>query len=62
LARHFLGSVSKDAVGNETSIKVGMGGEKFTCNGLIVEQYNYLEVYTFDKWTNKYVPKFIEGE
>ena len=39
-----------------------MGGEFFQCNGLIVEAPNYLEVYTFDKWTDKFVPVFHEGE
>lgn len=62
LTRHFLGSVAKDAVGNETSIKVKMGEEFFSCSGLIVEQPNYLEVYTFDKWADRFIPVFHEGE
>ena len=38
LTRHFLASVSKDATGNETTIKAEMGGEFFICQGVIVEQ------------------------
>jgi DNA topoisomerase-3 len=31
LTRHFLATVSKDAVGSETNIKADMGKETFTC-------------------------------
>jgi DNA topoisomerase-3 len=54
--------MAKDAVGNETKIEIEMGGEHFSCNGLIVEAKNYLEVYTFETWTDKYIPTFHEGE
>lgn len=54
--------MAKDAVGNETQIKLEMGGEYFNCMGLVVEEYNFLEVYTFEKWTDKYVPKFQQGQ
>ena len=62
IARHFLGSLAKDAVGSETTVNVEMGGEFFHAGGLIVEQANYLEVYTFDKWSDRYIPKFQRGE
>jgi DNA topoisomerase-3 len=62
ISRHFLGSVSKDAIGNETTIKISIGGENFSVSGLIIESLNYLEVYTFDHWTDKFVPVFSEGE
>jgi DNA topoisomerase III len=54
--------MAKDAVGNETKIEIQMAGEFFTCNGLIVEQLNYLEVYTFDKWAEKFIPSFYQGQ
>jgi DNA topoisomerase-3 len=31
LTRHFLATISKDAVGSETTIKAEMGREDFTC-------------------------------
>jgi len=31
LTRHFLATISKDAVGSETTIQAEMGGEEFTC-------------------------------
>ena len=37
LARHFLATISKDAVGSETTIEAEMGQEQFTCSGIIVE-------------------------
>ena len=30
--------------------------------GLIVLTKNYLEVYTYDKWTGRHLPHFEEGE
>ena len=62
LSRHFLGSLAKDAIGFETVIKAEMGGEFFSLTGLLIEQYNYLEVYTFEKWSEKSVPQFQENE
>ena len=62
ITRHFLGSLAKDAVGSETTVKVEMGGEQFHASGLIVEQPNYLEVYTFDKWSDRYIPRFQQAE
>jgi len=35
-----------------------MGGEYFSVTGLIVEELNWLEIYPYDKWTDKYVPPF----
>jgi DNA topoisomerase III len=37
LSRHFLATISRDAVGSETIITVTMGGEGFHCKGIIVE-------------------------
>jgi DNA topoisomerase-3 len=31
LTRHFLATVAKDAVGSETTIRVEMGSELFSC-------------------------------
>jgi len=61
LSRHFLATISKDAVGSETTIKAEMGQEQFTCYGIIVEQLNWLEVFTYDKWQDTVLPQFTEG-
>ena len=62
IMRHFLATLSPDAKGQETTIRVQMGEEFFRTKGLIVEDKGYLEIYTFDYWSNSYVPNFAEGE
>lgn len=62
ITRHFLACVSKDAVGNETTITIDMNGEEFTTNGLIIHELNYLEVYIYFKWNAKEIPKFLVNE
>ena len=62
IMRHFLATLSPDAKGQETTIRVKMGEEFFRTKGLIIEDKGYLEIYTFDYWSNSYVPNFIEGE
>jgi DNA topoisomerase-3 len=43
-------------------IEFDINGETFTAKGLMVEQLNYLEVYPYDRWTDKALPVFQEGE
>jgi len=37
LAKHFLASISKDAVGTKTEVVVNIGEEEFSCKGITVE-------------------------
>jgi DNA topoisomerase-3 len=37
ICRHFLASISKDAIGSETKVDLEMGGERFSTKGLIIE-------------------------
>lgn len=62
IARRFLGCCSEDAKGTETVVRVEVGDEGFTARGLIVTQRNYLEVYTYDKWSDNEIPNFAQGE
>ena len=56
ITRRFLACCSDDAKGQSTRISVELGGEIFHGTGLIVEQRNYLDVYTYDKWnTNEII-------
>ena len=32
------------------------------CTGLVISAKNYLEVYVYDKWSDKDLPEFAEGE
>lgn len=49
--------MSPDAKGLETLVEVTMGGEYFTTKGLTIEDQGYLEIYTFDYWSDTYLPK-----
>lgn len=57
-----MGSVAKDAEGFETTLKIEMAGELFACSGIQVMEHNYLEVYTFEKWSERTLPAFVENE
>ena len=39
-----------------------MGGEKFDAKGLMISERNYLDIYTFDKWSTKRVPYLERGQ
>uniref|UniRef100_A0A914C8T8 DNA topoisomerase n=1 Tax=Acrobeloides nanus TaxID=290746 RepID=A0A914C8T8_9BILA len=62
VVRHFLACVSRDASGQETKITVEMGGEEFVATGLMVEDRGYLEVYPYEKWSDKELPIYTQGE
>ena len=36
--------------------------EVFTANGITVEHLNYLEIWTYEKWSDCYIPQFKKGE
>jgi len=62
VSRHFLACISKDAVGSETKIDVVMGEEKFSAKGLTIQEYNWLEVFPYEKWSDSIVPVFRKGD
>ena len=62
IIRHFLGSISPNALGKENNIQIEMGGEFFSTKGLEIIDKGYMEIYTFDKWSDTYLPKFNENE
>ncbi|OZC06314.1 DNA topoisomerase [Onchocerca flexuosa] len=62
IVRHFLACLSFDAKGQETKVQVRVGNENFTASGLIIEDYGYLNVYKYDKWSDKILPSYYENE
>ncbi|KAJ3523962.1 hypothetical protein NM688_g8641 [Phlebia brevispora] len=62
ITRRFLACCSKDALGWETTVDVVYGGEEFYATGLMIQERNYLEVFPYDKWSDKELPHFEEGE
>ncbi|VVC35662.1 Hypothetical protein CINCED_3A013138 [Cinara cedri] len=62
VVRHFLACLSQDAEGEETIVNIEINGEKFLANGLRIIALNYLEVYPYDKWSNKQIHDYNQGQ
>ncbi|XP_017884787.1 DNA topoisomerase 3-alpha [Ceratina calcarata] len=62
VVRHFLACLSSNAVGQETVVEIDIAGEKFIANGLRIIEKNYLEVYIYEKWSDKEIATYREGE
>ncbi|CAG9533875.1 unnamed protein product [Cercopithifilaria johnstoni] len=62
IVRYFLACLSVDAKGQETKVQVRVGNENFTASGLVIEDYGYLNVYKYDKWSDKILPSYHENE
>ncbi|KAL0102558.1 hypothetical protein PUN28_018092 [Cardiocondyla obscurior] len=62
VVRHFLACLSKNAEGQETTVEINIAGEKFTANGLQIIAKNYLDVYIYEKWNNKYIHAYEERQ
>ncbi|XP_043513149.1 DNA topoisomerase 3-alpha [Frieseomelitta varia] len=62
VVRHFLACLSSDAVGQETTVEIDVAGEKFGANGLQIIEKNYLNVYIYEKWSNKEIHIYQEGQ
>ncbi|XP_050542923.1 DNA topoisomerase 3-alpha [Daktulosphaira vitifoliae] len=62
IVRHFLACLSKDAQGQETIVNIEINGEKFSASGLQIIALNYLEVYIYEKWSNKLMHEYNQGE
>ena len=63
VVRHFLACCSQNAEGQETSVEIEVAGEGFSAQGLIITARNYLDVFPYDKWSDKVCvgPKFGGG-
>ena len=62
IVRHFLACCSKDAQGMETNVDVNVREEQFSASGLVITERNYLEVYPYDRWSDKDIPRFTQGD
>lgn len=54
--RHFLACCSQDAKGQETTVEIDIASERFIAQGLMILARNYLEVYPYEKWSDKVIP------
>merc|ERR1712029_44525 len=58
VTRHFLACVSADALGKETTVDITISEERFYASGLMILERNYLDVYPYDKWSDKEIPNY----
>uniref|UniRef100_A0A8C3V8W9 DNA topoisomerase n=1 Tax=Catharus ustulatus TaxID=91951 RepID=A0A8C3V8W9_CATUS len=61
IVRHFLACCSQDAKGQETTVEIDIANEQFIAQGLMILARNYLEVYPYDKWSDKVIPLYQKG-
>ncbi|GAB6030256.1 DNA topoisomerase 3-alpha [Chamberlinius hualienensis] len=62
IVRHFLACLAKDAEGFETTVTIDIAQEKFTASGLMITERNYLDVYPYDKWSDKNIQVYTLGQ
>lgn len=62
IVRHFLACCSKDAQGVETMVEIEIAGEQFKAKGLAVTAKNYLNVYPYERWSDKTLPVYHTGD
>ena len=48
--------------GFETIAEIQIESEGFVANGLQIVARNYLDVYPYDRWSDKSLPQFSEGQ
>mgnify|MGYP003334556571 CR=1 FL=1 len=61
-SRRFLACLSRDATGFETTCKIEVAEEEFTAKGLLISDRGYLEIYPYDKWSDKTLPSYRFNE
>ncbi|KAF8820906.1 Dna topoisomerase family protein [Cardiosporidium cionae] len=62
VTQHFLACCSDDAIGFESRVEIDIAGEIFHTTGLIVVKKNWLNVFPYEKWTGRQLPKFIVND
>uniref|UniRef100_A0A0N5A5K3 DNA topoisomerase n=1 Tax=Parastrongyloides trichosuri TaxID=131310 RepID=A0A0N5A5K3_PARTI len=62
IVRHFLACCSFDAKGQETKITMNIAEEIFHATGLQIEDRGYLEIYPYEKWSDKILPEYVINE
>lgn len=53
IVRHFLACCSEDAKGQETTVEIDISCERFVAHGLMILARNYLDVYPYERWSDK---------
>ncbi|XP_007425114.1 DNA topoisomerase 3-alpha isoform X2 [Python bivittatus] len=61
IVRHFLACCSEDAKGQETTVEIDISNERFVAHGLMILARNYLDVYPYERWSDKVIPVYEKG-
>lgn len=61
ITRHFLACCMPDAKGAETKVDVQYGTELFHASGLCILSRSWLDVYPYEKWSDKAIPQLKQG-
>ncbi|KAM3826915.1 DNA topoisomerase 3-alpha isoform 1-T1 [Vipera latastei] len=61
IVRHFLACCSEDAKGQETTVEIDISCERFVAHGLMILARNYLDVYPYERWSDKVIPLYEKG-
>ena len=62
ITRRFLATCSRNAEGFETICRISINDEIFQAKGLVVTDKGYLEIYPYDKWSDKTLPEYRLNE
>jgi DNA topoisomerase III len=62
IVRHFLASLSPDAVAATTRVTAEFGGELFTAGGTTIVQRGWLDIFPYERWNNTLIPNYQTGE
>ncbi|CAC9551031.1 DNA topoisomerase III [Leishmania donovani] len=62
IVRHFLASLSPDAVAATTQVSAEFGGELFSTGGTTILQRGWLDIFPYERWNNTCIPNYQIGD
>lgn len=62
IVRHFLASLSPDAVAATTRVTAEFGGEIFTTGGTTIVEQGWLNIFPYERWHSTCIPNYKVGE
>ncbi|CBZ26172.1 putative DNA topoisomerase III [Leishmania mexicana MHOM/GT/2001/U1103] len=62
IVRHFLASLSPDAVAATTQVSAEFGGELFSAGGTTILQRGWLDIFPYERWNNTCIPNYQIGD
>ncbi|KAK7196152.1 DNA topoisomerase III [Novymonas esmeraldas] len=62
IVRHFLASLSPDAVAATTRVSMEFGGEVFSTSGTAIVQRGWLDVFPYERWNSTCIPNYKAGD